>query len=33
MDVALKAVTEQRKQSELSPVIETPLQLVTAPKR
>ncbi|CAH2794227.1 MAG: Ribose ABC transporter, substrate-binding protein RbsB (TC 3.A.1.2.1) [uncultured Paraburkholderia sp.] len=33
MDVALKAVTEQRKQSELSPIIETPLQLVTAPKR
>ncbi|CAH2921538.1 MAG: ABC transporter, substrate-binding protein (cluster 2, ribose/xylose/arabinose/galactose) [uncultured Paraburkholderia sp.] len=33
MDVALKAVTEQRKQSELSPIIETPLQLVMAPKR
>lgn len=30
IDVALKAVTEQRKQSELSSVIETPLQLVTA---
>ncbi|MFM0237174.1 substrate-binding domain-containing protein [Paraburkholderia phytofirmans] len=30
VDVALKAVTEQRKQSELSSVIETPLQLVTA---
>lgn len=30
IDVALKAVTEQRKQSELSRVIETPLQLVTA---
>ncbi|MFM0198400.1 substrate-binding domain-containing protein [Paraburkholderia fungorum] len=29
VDVALKAVTEQRKQSELSRVIETPLQLVT----
>ncbi|NPT55593.1 substrate-binding domain-containing protein [Paraburkholderia elongata] len=29
LDVALNAVTEQRKQSELSPVIETPLQLVT----
>lgn len=29
VDVALKAVTEKRKQSELSPVIETPLQLVT----
>jgi len=26
----LKAVTEQRKQNELSSVIETPLQLVTA---
>jgi ribose transport system substrate-binding protein len=33
MDVALKAVTEQRKQRELSRTIETPLQLVTAPKR
>ncbi|CAB3726788.1 substrate-binding domain-containing protein [Paraburkholderia rhynchosiae] len=33
MDVALKAVTEQRKQSELSRTIETPLQLVTAAKR
>lgn len=33
MDVALKAVTEQRKQSELSKVIETPLQLVTADNR
>lgn len=33
MDVALKAVTEQRKQSELSRTIETPLQLVTAVKR
>ncbi|HEX7936183.1 MAG TPA: substrate-binding domain-containing protein [Paraburkholderia sp.] len=32
MDVALKAVTEQRKQSELSRTIETPLQLVTAAK-
>ncbi|WNC93359.1 substrate-binding domain-containing protein [Paraburkholderia sp. FT54] len=30
LDVALKAVTEQKKQSELSSVIETPLQLVTA---
>ncbi|MFM0393290.1 substrate-binding domain-containing protein [Paraburkholderia phytofirmans] len=30
VDVALKAVTEQKKQSELSSVIETPLQLVTA---
>jgi ribose transport system substrate-binding protein len=30
IDVALKAVTEQRKQNELSSVIETPLQLVTA---
>ncbi|MEZ0601125.1 substrate-binding domain-containing protein [Paraburkholderia sp. IW21] len=30
IDVALKAVTEQRKQSELSRVIETPLQLVTS---
>lgn len=29
VDVALKAVTERRKQSELSRVIETPLQLVT----
>jgi ribose transport system substrate-binding protein len=29
VDVALKAVTEQKKQSELSRVIETPLQLVT----
>jgi ribose transport system substrate-binding protein len=29
VDVALKAVTEQRKQGELSRVIETPLQLVT----
>ena len=33
MDVALKAVTEQRKQGELSRSIETPLQLVTAAKR
>jgi ribose transport system substrate-binding protein len=33
IDVALKAVTEQRKQSELSKVIETPLQLVTAENR
>ncbi|WP_144140094.1 substrate-binding domain-containing protein [Paraburkholderia sp. BCC1884] len=33
IDVALKAVTEQRKQSELSRVIETPLQLVTAATR
>ena len=30
IDVALKAVTEHRKQGELSTVIETPLQLVTA---
>lgn len=30
IDVALKAVTEHRKQRELSRVIETPLQLVTA---
>lgn len=30
IDVALKAVTEQRKQNELSRVIETPLQLVTS---
>lgn len=30
IDVALKAVTEQRKQDELSSFIETPLQLVTA---
>ena len=30
VDVALKAVTEQKKQSELSREIETPLQLVTA---
>lgn len=33
MDVALKAVTEQRKQNELSRVIETPLQLVTSENR
>jgi len=33
VDVALKAVTEQKKQSELSRVIETPLQLVTAANR
>lgn len=33
VDVALKAITEQRKQSELSPTIETPLQLVTAANR
>ncbi|WP_233852569.1 substrate-binding domain-containing protein [Paraburkholderia sp. HD33-4] len=33
IDFALKAVTEQRKQRELSKVIETPLQLVTATKR
>jgi len=33
IDVALKAVTEQRKQRELSKMIETPLQLVTAAKR
>ncbi|MGF6769968.1 ribose transport system substrate-binding protein [Paraburkholderia sp. GAS199] len=31
MDVALKAVTEGRKQSALSKVIETPLQLITRP--
>lgn len=30
VDVALNAVTEQKKQSEMSSVIETPLQLVTA---
>jgi ribose transport system substrate-binding protein len=30
IDFALKAVTEQRKQNDLSRVIETPLQLVTA---
>jgi ribose transport system substrate-binding protein len=30
IDVALKAVTEHRKQNDLSDVIETPLQLVTA---
>ncbi|HEY2021859.1 substrate-binding domain-containing protein [Paraburkholderia sp.] len=33
IDFALKAVTERRKQRELSKVIETPLQLVTAAKR
>ena len=33
LDVALKAVTERRKQSELSRVIETPLQLITAGNR
>jgi ribose transport system substrate-binding protein len=33
IDVALKAVTEQRKQNELSTMIETPLQLVTAVER
>jgi ribose transport system substrate-binding protein len=33
IDVALKAVTEHRKQRELSKVIETPLQLVTATNR
>jgi ribose transport system substrate-binding protein len=33
IDVALKAVTERRKQRELSKVIETPLQLVTAANR
>ncbi|WGS52256.1 substrate-binding domain-containing protein [Paraburkholderia sp. D15] len=33
LDVALKAVTEHRKESDLSRVIETPLQLVTAPRR
>lgn len=33
VDVALKAVMEQKKQSELSRVIETPLQLVTAADR
>lgn len=33
LDVALKAVTEQRKEGDLSRVIETPLQLVTAPTR
>ncbi|MCC8402735.1 substrate-binding domain-containing protein [Paraburkholderia sp. MMS20-SJTN17] len=33
IDFALKAVTERRKQRDLSPLIETPLQLVTAPKR
>jgi ribose transport system substrate-binding protein len=30
IDVALKAVTEHKKQKELSRLIETPLQLVTA---
>ncbi|KXU85059.1 sugar ABC transporter substrate-binding protein [Paraburkholderia monticola] len=33
IDFAVKAVTERRKQRELSPLIETPLQLVTAAKR
>ncbi|HEY4296764.1 MAG TPA: substrate-binding domain-containing protein [Paraburkholderia sp.] len=33
IDVALKAVTEHRKQGDLSTVIETPLQLVTAATR
>ncbi|MFT4068043.1 substrate-binding domain-containing protein [Paraburkholderia sp.] len=33
IDFALKAVTERRKQRELSKVVETPLQLVTAAKR
>ncbi|OAJ56927.1 sugar ABC transporter substrate-binding protein [Paraburkholderia ginsengiterrae] len=33
VDVALKAITEQKKQSELSRTIETPLQLVTAANR
>lgn len=33
VDVALKAVTEQKKQSDLSRTIETPLQLVTAANR
>ncbi|MGF6373047.1 ribose transport system substrate-binding protein [Paraburkholderia sp. RAU6.4a] len=33
IDFALKAVTERRKQRELSKVIETPLQLVTGSKR
>ncbi|MFM0245120.1 substrate-binding domain-containing protein [Paraburkholderia sediminicola] len=33
VDVALKAVTEQTKQNELSRVIETPLQLVTGVSR
>ncbi len=33
LDVALKAVTEQTKQNELSRVIETPLQLVTGVSR
>ena len=33
IDFALKAVTERRKQRELSPLIETPLQLVTSSKR
>lgn len=33
IDFALKAVNERRKQRELSRVIETPLQLVTAAKR
>ncbi|SMG55724.1 substrate-binding domain-containing protein [Paraburkholderia susongensis] len=33
IDFALKAVTERRKQRDLSKLIETPLQLVTATKR
>jgi len=33
IDVAVKAVTEQKKQSDLSRTIETPLQLVTAANR
>jgi ribose transport system substrate-binding protein len=33
VDFALKAVNERRRQRELSKVIETPLQLVTAAKR
>jgi ribose transport system substrate-binding protein len=33
IDVALKALTERRKQTELSKVIETPLELVTAANR
>ncbi|MCC8392854.1 substrate-binding domain-containing protein [Paraburkholderia sp. MMS20-SJTR3] len=33
IDFAVKAVSEHRKQHELSPFVETPLQLVTAAKR
>ncbi|OLL32130.1 sugar ABC transporter substrate-binding protein [Burkholderia sp. SRS-W-2-2016] len=33
IDFAVKAVSEHRKQRELSPLVETPLQLVTAAKR